>query len=83
MLVPTTPDLVLKLAPASGGNEILSFYAQSGFAYQVQYKNALTDATWTDVGASITGDDTTQTITDTGANGASQRFYRVQATPAP
>ena len=44
--------------------------------YQVQYKNHLTDASWTSVGSPVTATDATASYVDTTAGGNS-RFYRV------
>ena len=57
-------------------NVILSFLTQSGFSYQLQYKNSLTDANWIPLGSSTSGNDSVQSVGDL-ASGNS-RFYRVQ-----
>jgi len=44
--------------------------------YQVQYKNNLTDMSWTSIGSPITATDATASYVDTTAGGSS-RFYRV------
>jgi hypothetical protein len=75
MLVPTTPKPRLT-ASVVGGNISISFATQTGYSYQVQYKNNLTDATWTPLGGAISGNGSIQSASDSGA-GAS-RFYRVQ-----
>ena len=65
-----------------GTNVIISFMTRSGFSYQAQYKNELTDASWIPLGSSIPGNNTVQMVDDS-ANGNS-RFYRVQvSTNAP
>jgi uncharacterized repeat protein (TIGR01451 family) len=59
----------------SNGTYRLSFVTQSGLSYTIQYKNALTDAAWTNL----------QTVTGTGGNVTiiddsgmrSMRFYRI------
>ena|GEM_PF-788093 len=76
MLVPTTPSLKLTIS-VSGGNITISFQTQTGSNYQLQYKNNLTDATWTTLGSPISGNNAVQSVNGT-ATGSS-RFYRVQA----
>jgi hypothetical protein len=65
----------------NGGQVHLTFTAQPGVAYTVQYKNALSDATWlkfTDVSAPASAQsiDIVDTLSP-------QRFYRVVTPPAP
>ena len=79
ILTPTTanvtpPPLVLKVT-ASGANASLSFYAQTGYTYQIQYKTNLTDASWINLGGPITGNNATNTIPD--PIGQQHRFYRI------
>jgi len=59
----------------SNGNMVLSFQSQSGSAYQLQYKNHLSDATWTALGSAIAGDGSIKSISD--STGQAQRFYRL------
>jgi len=73
MLVPLASPVVLT-ATHVGANVQVSFNTSSGFNYQVQWKANLTDATWNSLGAPITGDGTTKSVTD--PIGTS-RFYRV------
>jgi hypothetical protein len=58
----------------SGAGMVLSFPTQSGFNYQVQYKNTLADATWSPLGNVVAGDGTVKSVSDAGAT---VRFYRV------
>lgn len=76
MLVPAAAKPAVT-AGLSGGNVTLSFLTQSGFSYQVQYKNNLTDATWTSLGSALSGNGSVQSASDTPAGNA-HRFYRVQ-----
>jgi hypothetical protein len=46
----------------------------TGFSYQVQSKDSLSDATWANVGAAVGGDNTVHTVTDT--TSVKGRFYR-------
>ena len=61
----------------SGQNVSVSFPSESWHTYQPQYKNALTDLNWLDLGSRVAGNDTVESITD--ANSATNRFYRIQA----
>lgn len=74
MLVPATAVRLTAIA-ASGGIDI-SFRTQTGSNYQLQYKSALGDSAWTNLGSAITGDNTTKTVHDSPSGGA--RFYRLQ-----
>jgi len=71
----------LMLVPVFAANAIfdgtnfgLNFPTQSGFNYQVQYKNNLTDAAWTPL-ADIGGNDAMNVFGEPAANSA--KFYRV------
>lgn len=75
MLVPATPEPKLT-ASISGGQVTISFPTQTGYSYQVQYKNNLTDATWQNLGAALPGTGATRSAQD--AASLSNRFYRVQ-----
>ena len=85
---PTGPDAnvnFLMLAPApfplptsltatlNGANINLSFPTQSGFSYQVSFKNDLTDSTWTPLGSPVAGDGTVKSASDSAAG--ARRFY--------
>ena len=60
-----------------GGKLSVSLQSQPALQYLLQYKNNLTDPTWTTL--SITpGTGQTMTLTDPTATGVSHRFYRVQ-----
>jgi hypothetical protein len=77
MLAVTTPDLIVTAA-RSGGSIIISFPTQTGFAYQVEYKNNLTDSTWTSLGSAVAGNGAVQSVSDL-TPPPSNRFYRVHA----
>jgi hypothetical protein len=76
MVVSALPNPVSLNASIAGGNIVLSFATESGSSYQVQYKNSLTDATWSDLGAAVAGNGTVQSVTDPAAG--TQRVYRLQ-----
>lgn len=63
-------------AGMSGTNAAITIPTESWHSYQLQYKNALTDPTWLNLGAPFGGNDTQQTITDPART---NRFYRVGA----
>jgi len=76
MLVVTTPSPTLT-ATVGGGNVTVSFPTQTGYSYQLLYKNNLTDATWTPLNAPILGNNAVQSESVPMA-GHSYRFFRVQ-----
>ncbi len=61
----------------SGSSVSVSFPTESWHSYQLQYKNALTDSAWSNLGGRLGGNDTLESIT--GSNSAPSRFYRVMA----
>jgi hypothetical protein len=63
-------------ATQSGGNAVISFPAQAGFNYQVEYKTNITDATWISLGSARPGFNGTMSVNDPATAGT--RFYRVQ-----
>lgn len=60
----------------TSSNLVLSFPSQSGFNYQVEYKDGLTDVQWNPLGAAMAGNNSMLSVTNSAAN--QQRFYRVQ-----
>jgi hypothetical protein len=60
-----------------GSNKAVAFPTESWHSYQLQYKNAVTDPTWSNLGGLVGGNDAVQTITDPAS--ANTRFYRVQS----
>jgi hyaluronate lyase len=72
MLVP-----VFALSAGSiSSNLVVSFPTQSGFNYQVEYKNNLTDPQWTPLGSALAGNNSTMSVTNSTA--VKTCFYRVQ-----
>jgi hyaluronate lyase len=61
---------------ANGTNLVFSFPTQSGFNYQVEYKNALTDTQWIPLGGTVPGNNLAESATNPVVN--QTRFYRVQ-----
>ena len=83
MLVPVSAAPVeTEVAISRNGSTLtVSFPTQAGLSYQVQRKQALSDATWQPLGAPVAGDGTTKSVTDTTAAGSG--FYRTSATTQP
>jgi hypothetical protein len=75
MLVAVTPSPTIT-ATINGANIKVSFATQTGYSYQLQYKNQLTDVGWTPVGSPVSGNGSTNSLNDPAA-GVS-RFYHVQ-----
>jgi hypothetical protein len=65
----------LTIQAQPGGGVLLTWQSVSGHNYQVQYKNNLTDAGWTNLGSQITASSTSTSTTDTPGT---TRFYRIQ-----
>jgi hypothetical protein len=76
MLVPTTPMPKITVT-INGGNIQLSFITQTGYSYQILYKDNLTDPTWTPLGSAIPGDNSVHSPSYS-IPGNGHRFYRVQ-----
>ncbi len=69
---PNAPSVTAHVT--SGGCQV-TFPTQSGFTYTVQYKNNLTDATWTTL-SSVSGTGSAATVPDS-TTGLAHRFYRI------
>ena len=74
LLVATSPAPNVTMT-IGGGQFHMSFFTQTGWTYQVEYKNNLTDPSWTPLGSSLSGNNTVQMVSDTLS--ASHRFYTV------
>jgi hypothetical protein len=73
MFVPL-PSLDLAASVSVSGTSIqLKYPSQSGSVYTVLYNDTLTGGTWQPLSASVVGDGTVKTVTD--SIGASQRYY--------
>ena len=77
--VATPPTMITRVTYAAGVGATITFQTFEGRQYQVQYKNALTDAVWTDVGSPVNGSGPTASVTDSTATGAATRFYHIQS----
>jgi len=62
-------------ASRAGNVTSLSFFSENGHNYTVQYKNNLTDSTWSSLSPVTSGNGSTVTVADT--TGAAVRFYRL------
>jgi hypothetical protein len=62
---------------STGTNFAITLPTESWHTYQLQYKNAVTDPSWSNLGSLFGGNDTLETITDPTL--AASRFYRVVA----
>jgi hypothetical protein len=68
-------------ASAIGDGRIqISFYTLPGQIYQIQFKDALSDSTWSPLGGTVSGNGLPVTVYDD-MTGHSQRFYRLLALP--
>jgi len=61
----------------TGTNFTLTLPTESWHSYQLQYKNAVTDPSWSSLGSLFGGNDTLDTVPDSTSQGS--RFYRVMA----
>jgi uncharacterized repeat protein (TIGR03803 family) len=71
------PLPVFQSAKFSNGQFMLTWSAVSNGVYQLQYKTNLTQASWINIGSSITASNTVLSVTNA-INTDNQRFYRVQ-----
>lgn len=77
LFVPAPPSPVTLINPNRVGNVFnVSLVSESGVTYTLQYKNTLTDLTWTN-SSTVAGDGAVKTLSDTSAQ--TTRFYRVVA----
>jgi hypothetical protein len=68
----------MTITPVAGGPATILWPSVTGCRYQVQYKNAITDPTWTTFNAIIPGNGGTASYVDNGPiTSTQQRFYRV------
>ncbi|MDB6122276.1 MAG: hypothetical protein JWQ71_1269 [Pedosphaera sp.] len=73
---PALPVTILNPAHI-GGATTFSFLTQAGHTHYVEYKNAITDPTWTPL-TTIAGNGSSTNVTDNTASGA-VRFYHVRS----
>jgi hypothetical protein len=63
----------------SGGNSLVSFNAQSGNQYDLEYASNFVGAVWRPVTTNVPGSNGIIEITDTNGAGFSWRFYRIKS----
>jgi hypothetical protein len=61
----------------SGAANAIRFTSVNGQTYFLEYKNSLSDATWTTIAPSVIGNGSILTVTDAAAT-AQTRLYRVR-----
>jgi hypothetical protein len=64
-------------AAMCGANAAVTFPSESWHSYQLQYKNALTDPSWSNLGSPVGGNDVLQQLND--STPATGRFYRIES----
>jgi hypothetical protein len=74
------PPQFTGVKPVTGGQVQISFATLPGQHYQVQFKDRLTDSTWTSLGEIISGTGSPASVSDN-LTGQPQRFYRLLALP--
>ena len=62
---------------STGTNIAITLPTESWHSYQLQYKNAVTDPSWSNLGSPFGGNDTLETVTTPVSPG--NRFYKVKA----
>jgi hypothetical protein len=80
---PVTTDFKITSIVNGGSGIQVSFPAVSGNTYRLEYKNALTDVTWTPLTDYISDCSGLTTLTDSSATGQPNRFYRVRLLTTP
>jgi len=74
--VPPQPVFSITNFTVSASGQVLTWPATFGVTYQVQYKDALSDPNWTDIGGRVTATSSPLSFTNNGAG--SSRFFRVR-----
>jgi hypothetical protein len=62
----------------SGGNAFVSFNAQSGNQYDLQYASNAVGGAWLPVTTNVPGSNGVMEVTDTNGAGFPRRFYRIR-----
>jgi hypothetical protein len=75
--LPAAPAVAITTIAYAPGDTVITWNNTfDTHTYQVQFKNALLDPTWTNLGSPVTATDATASYADTTADGGT-RFYRV------
>ena len=69
--------IIIGLTMGPGGRRILTWTSEPGARYQAQYKRALADSVWQNLGAPIAAAGMTASVEDTSGDARGQCFYRV------
>ena len=69
---------ILTVTAGEDGTVTLSWTAQVGKHYRVQFKNALNEPVWQDLGDEVTTTGTSATAQDKGSSATRERYYRLQ-----
>lgn len=72
---------VLTVAPAGGGAKLLFWSGNPQRSYRAEFKDDLGAASWTALAGTISWNGSTASITDPGAGGTTNRYYRVVRLP--
>jgi hypothetical protein len=75
---PTAPPNLLEINISPGGPATLTWAAQVGRAYRVQFKNALTEPVWQDFGGRVVATGSIASQSDVALPPSGTRFYRVR-----
>ena len=65
----------------SGNDIVVSFPSEVGLRYRIERTDAVTAGSWTPVADNLVGTGAIQQVTDAGAVGQRQRFYRGRVLP--
>jgi hypothetical protein len=77
---PAHPPVTLSLKAGNTGSLIVSWNSVSNQTYRLQFKNSLTDGSWTDLLPDITATASLTSVTNI-VGEQPQRFFRVHTTP--
>jgi hypothetical protein len=72
---------VLTVTPAGGGAKLLFWFGNPERSYRAEFKDDLGAASWTALTGTISWNGSTASIPDPGAEGTTNRFYRVVRLP--
>ena len=72
---------VLTVASAGGGGKLVMWAGNPARSYRVESKDDLGAASWKALSGTISWNGSTASITDSGAGGATNRYYRVVRLP--
>ena len=82
LTIRSTSPLLITSVRVANGVAVVTWNAVAGQTYRVQYKNSLSDSTWTDLPPDVTATGPTASKTDN-VGAQPQRFYRVLLVQTP